>query len=137
MSIPVSNCTAFVQVWVDVNALQNGSQAGIYLVDNGVNNGSQGEGTPGLTTQVTKGSKVCWQVFNIDPNSTAELAIQSIGNASVFGASGQPENAGDGTGAFTGQAQATGQAAYTVNFSARIPGSSGITAQVSPSLAVV
>lgn len=137
MSIPVNNCTVFVQLWVDTNALQNGSEQGVYLVDNRLNNGSQFEGTTNLSTNATKGSNVCWQVYNVDPNSTDQLAIQSIGNASVFGASGQPENAGDGSGAFTGQVQAAASATYTVNFTVQKPGSSGITTQVSPSLVVV
>lgn len=136
MSIPVSNCTTFIQVWVDTNALQNGSERGIYLVDNRLNNGSQNEGTTNLSTQVTQGTNVCWQVYNIDPNSTTQLAIQSISNASVFGASGQPEKVDDGSGAFTGQVQSTGSASYTLNFTAQKPNSSGITAQVSPQLRV-
>lgn len=137
MSIPVSSCTTFVQIWVDTNALQNGSTKGVYLVDNRLNNGSQNEGTTNLSTQVTNGTNICWQVFNIDPNSTTQLAIQSISNASVFGAGGQPESVGDGTGAFTGQAQATGSASYTVNFTAQKPNSTGITTRVSPTLVVV
>jgi hypothetical protein len=136
MSIPVSNCTTFVQVWVDTNALQNGSEQGIYVVDNQLNNGSQNEGTPNLSTQVTNHTNICWHVYNIDPNSTTQLAIQSIGNSAAFGASGQPESAGDGSGAFTGQVQATGSASYTLNFTAQKPNSSGITAQVSPQLNV-
>lgn len=137
MNIPVSSCTVFVQLWVDTNALQNGSEQGIYLVDNRLNNGSQNEGTTNLSTNATNGSNICWQVYNVDPNSTTQLAIQSIGNASVFGASGQPERVGDGSGAFTGQVQAKQSATYTVNFTAQQPGSSGITAQVSPTLVVV
>ena len=137
MNIPVNNCTVFVQLWVDTNALQNGSEQGVYLVDNRLNNGSQFEGTTNLSTNATNGSNICWQIYDIDPNSTTHLAIQSIGNASVFGASGQPENANDGSGAYTGQVQATGSASYTVNFTAKKPGSSGITTQVSPTLVVV
>lgn len=134
MNIPVNSCTTFVQIWVDTNALQNGSTRGVYLVDNRLNDGSGNEGTPNLATNVTNGTNICWQVFNIDPNSTVELDIQSISNASVFGASGQPEAVGDGSGAFTGQVQAAGSASYTINFTAQ--SGSGISTNVTPSLVV-
>jgi hypothetical protein len=128
----------FVQLWVDTNALQNGSERGIYLVDNKVNDannhGSTNEGTTNLSTNVTNHSNICWQVFNIDPNSTTTLSIASMSNAPVFGASGQPESVNDNT--FTGQVQAVGSSPYQVTLNAEIPGSSGITATVSPSLVV-
>ena len=134
-SIPISNCSTFIQIWVDTNKLQNGSSEGVYLVDNMLNNGSTKEGTPGLKTNVPSGTDICWQIFDVDPNSTAILTIASIGNASVWGKSGQPEKVPGGV-AFTGQAQSAGSAPYTLNFSAQIPGGSGITASVTPTMSV-
>jgi hypothetical protein len=133
--ISVNNCSTFIQIWVDTNELQNGSPNGVYLVDNMLNNGSSKEGTPSLNTNVPSGTDICWQILNIDPNSPTILKIESIGNASVWGASGQPE-AVPGGGAFTGQAQSAGSAPYTLNFSAKIPGGSGITTSVTPSMSV-
>jgi hypothetical protein len=115
-TIPVSDCSVFIQIWVDTNALQSGSTAGVYLVDNMLNNGSSSEGTPNLSTNVSQNTKICWQVFNINPNSQDNLTIQSIGNASVWGFTGQPEQAPDVAGAWTGQAQNTGSAPYTITF---------------------
>ena len=34
MAIQPSQCTVFVQVWVDVNGLQQGSSTGCYAVSN-------------------------------------------------------------------------------------------------------
>ncbi len=135
-NIQTSNCTTFIQLWVDTNALQNGSAKGVYLVDNRVNNGSSQEGTASLATAVSLSTNICWQIFNVDPNSTTQLQIESISNASVFGASGQPEAAPDNPNAFTGTVQAAGNANYTINFSAQVAGGSGITTKVTPSLSV-
>jgi hypothetical protein len=132
--IPVSSCSVFIQVWVDTNALQNGSTRGVYLVDNRLNNGSANEGTVGLQTAVTNNSNICWQVFNIDPNSSTTLSIASIGNSSAWGASGQPESVTPNT--FTGQVQATGHAEYKLTINAQAGGGSGITTSVSPGVSV-
>ncbi len=130
-----SSATVFIQVWVDINAIQNGSTKGVYAVDNRVGQGSTGEGSTGLATHVTNGSTIQWNVYNIDPTSTVVPAITAIGNAAVFGAGGQPQN--DGTGAYVGQVQQTGQSSYQITFNVqKQPGSAGITVNFSPSLAV-
>lgn len=130
-----SSATVFIQVWVDINAIQNGSTKGVYAVDNRVGQGSTGEGSTALTTHVTNGSTIQWNVYNIDPTSTVVPAITAIGNAAVFGAGGQPQN--DGTGACVGQVQQTGQSSYQITFNVqKQPGSAGITVNFSPSLSV-
>jgi hypothetical protein len=134
MAIPASSCSVFVQIWVDTNALQNGETTGVYLVDNNLNNGSGNEGTVNLATNVPLGTSICWSLLNINPSSDTILQIQNFGNASVFGASGTPQQVNATT--WTGQAQATGNAQYNINFSAQIPGQSGITTNVNPSLSV-
>ena len=132
MPIPPSSCSVFVQVWVDTNALQNGSTTGVYLVDNNLNHGSSNEGTVNLNTNVPVGTSICWSLLNVSPTSNTILQIQNFGNAGVFGASGTPQQVNATT--WTGQVQATGQAHYDINFSAQIPGQSGITTTVKPSI---
>jgi hypothetical protein len=134
MAIPASSCSTFVQIWVDTNALQNGQTTGVYLVDNNLNNGSGNEGTVNLQTNVPVGTNICWSLLNVNPSSNTILQIQNFGNASVFGASGTPQQVNATT--WTGQVQAAGQAQYNINFSAQIPGQSGITTNVNPSLTV-
>lgn len=135
-NVPTTSCTTFIQIWVDTNALQNGSTTGIYLVDNRVSQGSSNEGTPSLNTAVTKGTNICWEIYNIDLNSDTQLQIAAISNAGVFGASGQPQVAPDNPNAFTGQVQDPGSAQYQITFNAQAPGGSGITAIVKPNLSV-
>jgi len=134
MAIPASSCSTFVQIWVDTNALQNGQTTGVYLVDNNLNNGSGNEGTVNLQTNVPVGTNICWSLLNVNPSSNTILQIQNFGNASVFGASGTPQQVNATT--WTGQVQAAGNSQYNINFSAQIPGQSGITTNVNPSLSV-
>jgi hypothetical protein len=134
MAITPASCSVFVQIWVDANALQNGQTTGVYLVDNNLSHGSSNEGTVNLATNVPQGTNICWSVLNVDPTSNTILSIQNFGNASVFGNSGTPQMVNAQT--WTGQVQATGNANYNINFSAQIPGSSGITTSVNPSLSV-
>lgn len=133
-AIQPSDCTLFVQVWVDTNALVNGETTGVYIVDNNLNHGSSNEGTVDLISNVPVGTKICWSLLNIDPTSSTILEIQNFGNANVFGDSGTPQMVNSNT--WTGAVQNTGQNAYAINFSAQIPGASGITTSVSPSLSV-
>lgn len=137
MAVPITNCSVFIQIWIDTNAVQAGSTRGIYLVDNRVSNGSQNEGSATLQTACTKNSFICWQVFAIDPNYTAiggSVAIQSIGNSNAWGNSGQPQLMNSGTA--TGQAQNSGSASYSINLNVQSPGLSGITLTVNASVNV-
>ncbi|MEG3171754.1 hypothetical protein U1708_05965 [Sphingomonas sp. ZB1N12] len=125
--------TVFIQIWVDINAVQNGSTTGVYMVDNRVANGSQNEGSAGLSTQVTNGSTIQWNIYNIDANSAAVLSIADIGNCNVWGAGGQPETVGGGV--FVGQAQVTGGTNYAININVQKQvGSAGITINLNPSI---
>lgn len=78
MSIAPNQCTVFVQVWVDVNGLQQGSTRGCYAVSNR-SQYSSGEGTASLTTNVITGSNVCWAVLPVDPQYNGEFSITNIG----------------------------------------------------------
>jgi hypothetical protein len=57
MSISPSQCSVFVQVWVDVNELAQGSTRGCYAVSNRSQNSSE-QGTANLTTTVITDSNV-------------------------------------------------------------------------------
>ena len=133
--IQPTSCSTFIQIWVDTNALQNQQQTGVYLVDNNLNHGSTGEGTTSLMTQVPAGTNVCWSLLNVDPTSDTILQIQNFGNSDVFGASGTPQMVNATT--WTGTVENAVQASYTINFSAQIPGASGITTTVTPSFKVL
>lgn len=137
MAIPTTSCSVFIQIWVDTNATQTGSTRGVYLVDNRVASGSQNEGSANLTTACTQNSNICWEIFTIDPNSTASVQIQSIGNSNAWGSSGQPQVASDNANAFTGQAQNPGAAGYQVNFNVTLGTGSGFSVTVSPNVNVV
>ena len=84
-TIQPSECSIFIQIWVDTNALQNGSTKGVYLVDSNHNNGSSQEGTTFLKTNATTNSKICWTILNTNINSDVQLSIANLSNASVFG----------------------------------------------------
>lgn len=128
--------SVFIQIWVDTNALQNGSTNGVYVADNRVSNGSQNEGTASLTTNASNGSVVNWQVFNIDPTSMGAIGIQAISNSNAWGSGGQPQT--DSTyGGFSGQVQNTGTAPYSVTFNAqKQPGSAAITTTINLAMSV-
>jgi hypothetical protein len=128
--------SVFIQIWVDTNALQNGSTEGVYVIDNRISNGSQNEGTASLTTSATNGSTVNWQIFNIDPTNTGTIGIQTISNSNAWGPGGQPQ-ADTTYGGFSGQLQNAGTAGYSVTFNAqKQPGSAAITTTVNLTMSV-
>jgi hypothetical protein len=100
--IAPSQCTVFVQVWVDVNSLQQGSTSGCYAVSNRCNN-STGEGTANLTTNVVSGSQVCWAVLPIDPQYSGQLTITNVGTQ--FGWAQPPAPVSGQPNVFTGQVE--------------------------------
>lgn len=77
MSLGVNpqNCTVFIQIWVDINALTPGQLTGCYAVDN--LQGS-GEGTNSLSSAVPTNTSICWQVLPIDPQYAGDLSITQI-----------------------------------------------------------
>lgn len=130
--IQPSECSIFIQIWVDTNALQNGSTNGVYLVDSNNNNGSSQEGTTSLITDATTNSKICWTILNTNINSDVQLSIANFSNASVFGAGGTPQQYQ--LNIWTGQVQANGEAQYSITFNAEK--GVGITTTVNPTLSV-
>ena len=78
MSIQPNQCSVFVQVWVDVNALKQGTTSGCYAVCNRSQD-SSGEGTANLKTNVITGSYVCWGVYPIDPQYNGDFSITQVG----------------------------------------------------------
>jgi hypothetical protein len=102
MTIKPSDCAVFVQVWVDVNGLQQGSTSGCYAVSNRVQ-GSTGQGTAKLTTQVVTGSLVCWSVVPVDPQYNGQFSITAVGTE--FGWSQPPAPVPEEPNVFTGQVE--------------------------------
>lgn len=78
MAIAPNQCTVFVQIWVDVNSLKQGTTNGCYAVCN-ASQQSTGEGTANLQTNVVSGSFVCWTVLPIDPQYTGDFTITGVG----------------------------------------------------------
>ncbi|WP_437691780.1 hypothetical protein [Sorangium sp. So ce176] len=136
MAIPTTQCSVQIQIWVDTNAIQNGSARGVYLVDNRVTSGSQNEGSANLVTACTQNSSICWQVLTVSPCTASSVQIQSIGNSQAWGASGQPQIAPDNPNAFTGQAQAAGSSSYQLSINVIAGGGSGTTVILNPSVSV-
>lgn len=137
MTTPVSQCTVFIQVWIDTNAVQAGSTKGIYMVDNRNSRGSQKEGSGALQTSCTMNANICWMVLPIDPNFTAAggmVQMQSIGNSNAWGPSGQPQRIDNTT--FTGTAQNAGNASYNMGINVQLPGQSGMTLNLNPAVSV-
>jgi hypothetical protein len=89
MPIAPNQCTVFIQVWVDVNGLAQGSTRGCYAVSNRSQN-STGEGTANLTTDVITGSNVCWSVLPVDPQYNGDFSITNIGVESGWASPPQP-----------------------------------------------
>lgn len=89
MPISPNQCTVFVQIWVDVNALQQNSTTGCYAVTNRANN-TQGEGTANLNMNVITGSNVCWSVLPIDPQYTGDFTITAVGAQTGWNVPPQP-----------------------------------------------
>lgn len=131
-----ASCPVQIQIWVDDNAVTTGSSAGVYLVDNRILSGSQSEGSANLTTACSKSSGICWQVYLINPTSTATVQIQSISNSPAWGFSGQPQRAPDNPNAFTGTAENAGAAQYTIGLNVQVAGGSGVPVSVTPSVNV-
>ncbi len=126
----VSDCSVFINIWVDTNAVVSGSSQGVYAVDNrgAQNPSSQNEGTASLVTQCTTGAKICWQAFSMNPNSGDTVQLTAIGNSPAWGNSGQPLPApgtsSSSTPAFTGIAQVAGNNGYTASFNVMLSGGS-------------
>jgi len=99
-SISPNKCTVFVQVWVDVNALQPNSTQGCYAVCNRSMQ-SKGEGTANLQTEVPTGSFICWSVLPIDPQFEGTLEITNVGTQTGWSAA--PAQYGDEQNVYTGQ----------------------------------
>lgn len=132
MSNPnISDCTVFVNIWVDSNAVVPGSTSGVYCVDNrGYQNpASQNEGTASLITQCTTGSKTCWQAFMMNPLAGDTVTLTGIGNSEAWGPSGQPQPASLQSGvtsppAYTGIVQTAGANGYSVSLNVKLSGGS-------------
>jgi len=136
MAIPTTSCEVQVQIWVDDNAVANGSTAGVYLVDNRTSAGTTLEATANLKTAASQGSNICWQAFLINPQSASQVSIAAIGDSDAWGSSGQPQIAPDNPGAFTGTLQNAGTASYPITIDVQVAGGAGVTVTLNPSVNV-
>jgi len=118
---PISpeDCSVFIEIWADVNETTSGELKGIYIVDNRLEEGSTGEGTPELTTVCGRNENVCWSLVPVDPNVTkVGWELSEVGPCPAWGADGQPKrvNATTFTGTARNVVQATPYAlAFNVN----------------------
>lgn len=137
MAISPSDCSVFIQVWVDTNAARQGSTAGIYLVDNQISQGSTNEGSPTLATVATQNSNVCFSLLNVDPQSTATLEIANMGNSNAYGFNGTPQQYSSTV--WTGTlANGEVSAPYSIDINVTKQGGGGsFTTQVTPSFRVI
>ena len=97
LGVNPTNCTVFIQVWVDVNALAVGQITGCYAVDNLQ---GAGEGTSSLVSKVATNTSICWQVLPIDPQYAGDLSITQISAPS--GWQNQPRAFSSGQDVWTG-----------------------------------
>jgi hypothetical protein len=137
MAINPSDCSVFIQIWVDTNAAKAGSTQGIYLVDNQVTQGSANEGTANLTTAGTQNSNVCFKVLNVDPQSTAEIEIANMANSDAYGFNGTPQQYSPTI--WTGTlAKGEVNAAYGITLNITKQGGGGsFTTQLNPAFRVI
>lgn len=77
MSINPDSCEFFIQVWVNVNLLKQGSTDGCYAFCNSV---FSEEAQAELNTPLNIGSKICLSVLPIDPQFANMITINKIGN---------------------------------------------------------
>ena len=124
MAIAPTDCSVFVQVWVDVHAVQEGETTGCYALCN-LSSYSTGEGTANLNAIVPTGSKICWTVLSIDPRYKDKFTISTVG--SKAGWKHPPASVPDTPNVFTGQLSASnreGTVNSNIEFTYRCEGQS-------------
>jgi hypothetical protein len=135
--VATSDCTTFIRIWIDAEALRPGSTDGIHIADNRSADGSRHQGTPVLSTCVKAGSPICWEIFNISPASDAILRIEAISASPLFAHGAPPRTAPDNVDARTTIAVHPGRDTYTVAFGVTCPGRPPMRFRISPSLSVL
>lgn len=135
--ISPTDCSVFIQIWVDTNAAAQGSTAGIYLVDNQVSQGSSNEGSPSLNTVATANSNVCFSFLNIDCQDSSTLSIVNMGNSNAYGFNGTPQQFSPTV--WTGTLASSGVSApWSASLNITKQGGGGsISTQVNPSFQVI
>lgn len=131
------DCTTFIRIWIDADALHPDTTDGIHVADNHSHHGSRHQGTPALSTCVNAGSGICWEIFNISPTSDAMPRIHSISTSRLFAREAPPRPAPDNADAHTAIAIHPGQDIYTIAFGVTRPGRPPLHFRITPSLAVL
>lgn len=130
-------CTTFIRIWVDADALHPGSADGIHVADNRSDMGSRLQGTSMLSSCVRAGGRICWEMFNISPTSDVVLRIRSITTSALFAPDAQPRPAPDNADAYTAIATHPGSDTYAIAFDVIRPGQSAMRFRITPTLSVL
>ncbi|CAM3357860.1 Inclusion body protein [Bordetella sputigena] len=141
MANPAStDCDIHIRILIDDNEIQDGSVAGVYIVDNQVSEGSGAQGSASLNTVADTNDKICWRVEPLNPASKSTFQIQSISSIQAWGFTGTPAIAPDsdaGPVVFTGIAeQACSALGYTVDIFAQLENGDVMTLSPKPSIVV-
>lgn len=135
-----TDCDIHIRILIDDNGVQDGSVAGVYIVDNQVAEGSAPQGNASMNTVASTNDKICWRVEPLNPASKSTFQIQSISSIQAWGFAGTPAMAPDpdaGPTVFTGIAeQACGALSYTVDIFATLESGDVMTLSPRPSIAV-
>jgi hypothetical protein len=135
--LATTDCTTFIRIWIDAEALRPGSTDGIHVADNRSAEGSRHQGTPALSTCVKTGGRICWEIFNMSPASDALLQIEAISASPLFAHGAPPRTAPDNVDARTTIAAHPGRDTYTVAFGVTCPGRPPMRFRITPSLSVL
>jgi hypothetical protein len=130
--IKPSDCTVFIQVWVDTRALRLGLTHAVYVVDNCALQKSSEQGTGNLNSKVFAGSDICWTILNVDTLSELDLELLSI---SASWKSPYPPQRYSAT-QWTGQVPEISPGTYTITFHMHGDGTS-IKSSVSPAITTI
>ncbi|GGZ02007.1 AidA/PixA family protein [Pseudoduganella plicata] len=90
--------------------------AGVYMMDNQVQQGSQSEGQLELTTQCPVGQQIGFTVYPIDLGSGDTVVITgfNVSGGDVFGSSGYPKKQAGSGNYWVGKAQNQGSQTYQI-----------------------
>lgn len=127
-----SQCSVFVQVWVDVRQFSQDGLTGIFLIDSNLSHGSSGQASTALNTNVQRGTNICWSLLSLTAGSDTILEFQDFGEANVFGSQGTPQPINMKT--WTGTVWNAGYDQYRIDILARYPDQRTITTTITPSI---
>ncbi|MBS0057669.1 hypothetical protein [Yersinia sp. Marseille-Q3913] len=111
----IDDCQVQILICIDEEDIQEGTDKGIYLLDNQLGSRGAHAALPTVGTVASRSDRIYWRICMLSPSSYATAEIVSIGNSKAWGFSGQPESAFDSDSAFTGQVQEAGTYSYNIS----------------------